>query len=48
MKLGVFAIKNLAQHKVRTILTLLSIVAAVAVLFTLLSFNQGYEAALKD
>lgn len=48
MKFGVFAIKNLSQRKVRTILTILSIAAAVAVLFTLLSFNQGYEVALKD
>lgn len=48
LKYSVFALKNLTQRKVRTILTILSIAAAVAVLFTLLSFNQGYEVALKN
>lgn len=47
MNYGVFALKNLLAHKVRTLLTLFSIVVAVAVLFTLVSFNRGYEKALK-
>lgn len=47
MNYGVFALKNLLAHKVRTLLTLFSIVVAVAVLFTLVSFNSGYERALK-
>ena len=42
-----FALKNLFAHKTRTILTLGSMVVAVAVLFTLISFNRGYEKALK-
>jgi putative ABC transport system permease protein len=42
-----FAFKNLFAHRVRTGLTLVSVVVAVAVLFTLLSFNQGYDKALK-
>ncbi|HOJ78482.1 MAG TPA: ABC transporter permease [Bacillota bacterium] len=48
MKYSIFALKNLTQRKIRTFLTILSIAAAVAVLFTLLSFNQGYEVALKE
>jgi len=48
MRYGVFAIKNLTHRKVRTALTVLSIAVAVAVLFTLLSFNKGYEVALKS
>lgn len=47
MNYGIFALKNLLAHKVRTLLTLFSIVVAVAVLFTLVSFNRGYEKALK-
>jgi len=42
-----FAIKNLFAHKTRTMLTLGSMTVAVAVLFTLVSFNRGYEKALK-
>jgi putative ABC transport system permease protein len=44
---GRFALKNLFAHKMRTLLTLGSMVVAVAVLFTLVSFNSGYEKALK-
>lgn len=43
-----FALKNLTQRKVRTGLTIFSIAVAVAVLFTLLSFNKGYDRALKS
>ena len=46
MKYTVFALRNLSQRKVRTGLTVLSIAIAVAVLFTLLSFNTGYQKAL--
>ncbi|MBN2465068.1 ABC transporter permease [candidate division WOR-3 bacterium] len=42
-----FALKNLFAHKTRTILTMGSMTVAVAVLFTLVSFNRGYEKALK-
>jgi putative ABC transport system permease protein len=44
---GRFALKNLFAHKTRTFLTLGSMIVAVAVLFTLVSFNSGYEKALK-
>jgi len=43
-----FALKNLFAHRTRTILTLGSMTVAVAVLFTLVSFNRGYERALKS
>jgi putative ABC transport system permease protein len=42
------ALKNLLAHKVRTALTLTSVAVAVAVLFTLLSFNQGYDRSLRS
>lgn len=42
-----FTLKNLFAHKTRTMLTLGSMIVAVAVLFTLVSFNRGYERALK-
>ncbi len=41
-----FAFKNLFAHRTRTVLTLASMIMAVAVLFTLVSFNRGYEKAL--
>ncbi|MHB0935773.1 MAG: ABC transporter permease [Armatimonadota bacterium] len=40
--------RNLTLRKVRTGLTILSIAVAVAVLYTLLSFNKGYTASLKQ
>jgi len=43
-----FALKNLFAHRTRTALTLVSMTVAVAVLFTLLSFNRGYERGLKS
>jgi putative ABC transport system permease protein len=43
-----FALRNLFSHRTRTLLTLVSMAVAVAVLFTLVSFNRGYERALKD
>jgi putative ABC transport system permease protein len=48
MNFARFAFKNLFAHKVRTGLTLFSVIVAVAVLFTLLSFNQGYDKSLKS
>jgi len=38
--------RNLTERKVRTALTIVSIAVAVAVLYTLLSFNKGYSASL--
>lgn len=46
MNYELLAFKNLTQRRVRTGLTLFSMAVAVAVLFTLLSFNKGYERAL--
>jgi putative ABC transport system permease protein len=43
-----FAVSNLLCHRVRTLITLVSVAAAAAVLFTLLSFNRGYERGLKS
>lgn len=43
-----FAFRGLFAHRTRTILTLASMTVAVAVLFTLVSFNRGYERALKS
>ncbi|MHB9023111.1 MAG: ABC transporter permease [Armatimonadota bacterium] len=40
--------RNLTMRKVRTGLTILSIAVAVSVLYTLLSFNKGYSASLKQ
>ena len=40
--------RNLTLRKVRTGLTIFSIAMAVAVLYTLLSFNKGYSASLKQ
>lgn len=48
MKYALFALRNLSQRKVRTGLTVFSIAIAVAVLFTLLSFNTGYQKALNS
>ena len=48
MKYTLFALRNLSQRKVRTGLTVFSIAIAVAVLFTLLSFNTGYQKALNS
>ncbi len=38
-----FAFRNLLRHKVRSFLTLVGITASVAVLFSILSFNKGFE-----
>jgi len=40
------AIKNLLRRRGRTILTILGVAIAIAVLFSLLSFNSGYEKQL--
>jgi len=41
------AIKNLLRRKVRTMLTLLGIGVAIAVLYSLLEFQKGYEKGLQ-
>jgi len=41
------AVKNLLRHRTRSLLTMLGIGAAVAVLFSVFSFNRGFEAGLE-
>jgi putative ABC transport system permease protein len=38
-----FAFRNLLRHTVRSVLTLVGITASIAVLFSILSFNKGFE-----
>ncbi|MEW6117301.1 MAG: FtsX-like permease family protein [Nitrospirota bacterium] len=40
------AVKNLQRHKTRSMLTLFGIAASVAVLFSILSFNKGFDRGL--
>lgn len=42
------AFSNLLRHKVRSLLTLVGIAASVTVLFSILSFNRGFERGLAD
>ena len=46
MNFVTLAIKNLLRRRGRTILTILGVAIAIAVLFSLLSFNSGYEKQL--
>jgi putative ABC transport system permease protein len=48
MSLMRLAIKSLLQRPARTLLTVVSVAASVAVLFSLLSFNSGYQAGLQN
>lgn len=41
------ASKNLLRHKTRSFLTLLGIASSVAVLFSIISFNNGFDKGLK-
>lgn len=47
MNLTGLALRNLRRRPIRTVLTVLSVAVAVAVLFSLLMFNTGYQRALK-
>jgi putative ABC transport system permease protein len=42
------ALKNLLRRKVRTVLTLMGIGVAIAVLYSLLEFQRGYERGLNE
>lgn len=42
------AIKNLKRHRIRTLLTILGVVVASATLFSILSFDVGYQQALHE
>lgn len=48
MTLLALAQKNLKRHKTRTLLTVLGVGVAAATLFTILSFDAGYEKALHE
>lgn len=40
------AFKNLLRHRIRSLLTLIGIATSVAVLFSIISFNRGFERGL--
>ncbi len=42
------AFNNLLRHRLRSLLTLVGIAASVTVLFSILSFNRGFERGLAD
>ena len=46
MNFWTLAIKNLSRRRMRTLLTIIGVAIAVAVLYSLLSFNAGYERQL--
>ena len=46
MKFMKLALNNLLRHKIRSILTLVGIATSVAVLFSIISFNRGFEMGL--
>ncbi|MGE3682652.1 MAG: ABC transporter permease [Bdellovibrionales bacterium] len=48
MTLFSFAKKNLERHKARTLLTVLGVGIAAATLFVILSFDAGYNQAVKE
>jgi putative ABC transport system permease protein len=48
MEFARLALNNLMRHKVRSLLTLGGIAAAVTVLFSILSFNRGFERGLAN
>ncbi|MBU1671693.1 MAG: ABC transporter permease [Actinobacteria bacterium] len=48
MKLITLAWKNLQRHRIRSILTVLGIAVSAMTLFLILSFNSGYDRALKE
>ncbi|MBU1671952.1 MAG: ABC transporter permease [Actinobacteria bacterium] len=48
MRLHTLALKNLRRHRVRSILTVAGIAISAITLFSILSFNSGYDRALKE
>lgn len=48
MNIFLFAKKNLMRHKARTLLTVLGVGIAAATLFVILSFDAGYNQAVKE
>jgi putative ABC transport system permease protein len=47
MNLLSLALKNLRRHRIRTVLTILGIAISALALFSILSFNYGYDKSLK-
>ena len=47
MKFFAVALKNLLRRRMRTGLTLMGIAIGIAMLFSFMSFNQGYQASLR-
>ncbi len=47
MNLPSLALKNLRRHRIRTVLTVLGIAISALALFSILSFNSGYDKSLK-
>lgn len=48
MRLHTLAMKNLRRHRVRSVLTVAGIAISAVTLFSILSFNSGYDKALKE
>jgi putative ABC transport system permease protein len=48
MNLTALAVSNLRRRPARTLLTVVSVAASVAVLFSLLAFNSGHQKALRQ
>lgn len=48
MTLLSLALKNLKRHRIRTLLTIFGLVVASATLFSILSFDVGYQQALNE
>ena len=48
MKLVSLAWRNLKRHRIRSVLTVLGIAVSAMTLFTILSFNSGYDRALDE
>ncbi len=48
MRLTALAWKNLKRHRIRTLLTVLGVAVSAMTLFTILSFNRGYDVALEE
>lgn len=47
MNFFTLSVKNLLRHKTRSFLTLIGISASIAVLYSIISFNKGFETNLK-
>ena len=48
MTITSLAVKNLERHRIRTLLTSLGVALASGTLFSILSFDRGYEKSLKE